>query len=152
MDRAVAAAQAGRLDQAGEILQEGIPTAAAAVDRSSAQAHRLAALAFRLQELDHAPQARELAEQALQVCSALLEEKALVADPGRNARLLALTGRLLERAAGQRREAMEAYLLAWQLDPERQVEALRAYQALAERERVILEREAEAARGKEARR
>ena len=63
-----------------------------------------------------------------------------------------MTGMLLQKTAGDLTQAKEAYLLAYRLDPENQVEALRLGQALEERERVIAERLEEETRREEAQR
>jgi len=152
VSRALAKALDGKILEAEAVAIENLPASLQTVDGVAAYASRMADLTFRLQNLDRTEEARAVGGLALEACSAYLESAPERTNPRRAARFLKLTGVLLQKTGGDLKQAKEAYLLAYQIDPENQIEALRLGQALEERERVIAERLEYEARGKEAQR
>ncbi|RKX33424.1 MAG: hypothetical protein DRP71_10425 [Verrucomicrobia bacterium] len=152
VERALAKALDGDLREAEAIATEDLPALFETPDETATYASRMAGLAFRLQNLDRDPEARAVGSLALEACSIYLESEPELTNPRRAARFLKMTGMLLQKTAGDLTQAKEAYLLAYRLDPENQVEALRLGQALEERERVIAERLEEETRREEAQR
>jgi len=152
MDRALSTALSGNLADAEGIATEGLHFSLDTPDGAAAYASRMAALAFRLLNLDHHAEARAVGDLAVQACTVYLESGPERTNPRRAARYLELTGLLLQRTTGDLQEAKEAYLLAYELDPENQIESLRLAQSLEERERVIAERKADEKRREEAQR
>jgi hypothetical protein len=149
MEQAVSAAIGGDLVEAVMIASEDLPASLETADGQAAYASRMAGLAFRLQNIDRNEDADAVADLALDACGAFLASAPKSADPKRTARYLKLSGILLRRTPSGLNEAKEAFLLAYRIDPEGQIESLRFARALEERERVIAERRAAEERRKE---
>ena len=149
MERALLAVLASDLETAEQILIEDLPADRPTPLDVILMADRYSRLGFQLQNLDHDEAARHFGTMALEACLSSLAEGTKQVPPAATAQLLKRTGQLLKQTNGDLSEAARVFRLAYELDPEGQIESLYLAQAAEERERVIEERRAEESRVKE---
>ena len=149
MERALQAALASDLEAAEQILLEDLSADRPTPSNMILMADRYSRLAFGLQNIDHDEAARHFGTMALEACLSSLSEATEQVPPAATAQLLKRTGQLLKQTNGDLSETARLFRLAYDLDPEGQIESLYLAQALEERERVIEERRAEESRVKE---
>ncbi|MEZ5276501.1 MAG: hypothetical protein R3F07_08995 [Opitutaceae bacterium] len=149
MDRAFQAALSSDLATAEQILLEDLPADRPTPSDVIVIADRFSRLAFQLQNTDHDEAARHFGAMALEACLSSLSAGTEQLPNAATAQLLKRTGQLLKQTNGDLPEAARLFRLAYDLDPQGQIESLYLAQALEERDRVIAERRAEESRAKE---